>query len=261
LGSVVVLTLALLRLPAGATSRFKLGFGSLFVPLFGLAASERHLAEKAGQAVLPRRSLAEENERLRRENEELKILHQETEAALRENLRLRTLLGWSKASPWKVRLAHVIARDPANWWRTLHIDLGRRDGIRPEAPVLTAEGLVGRVAEVSETRSRVLLLGDPNCRVAALVLEGRQAVDTGIISGGSSVTDLSMVDLTYLSRGSGVKPGQSVVTSGLGGVFTNGIRIGQVVDSHSMEYGLYTDARVRLAVNLSQLEEVWVMMP
>ncbi len=257
----MVLTLALLRLPAGATAQFKLAVGSLFVPLFGLAESGRHLTDKAERTILPRRSLAEENEHLRRENEELKILRQEAEAALRENQRLRALVGWSKASPWKVRLARVIARDPANWWRTLHIDLGRRDGVRPEAPVLTADGLVGRVAEVSETRSRVLLLGDPNCRVAAMVLDGRQVVDTGIISGGSSVLDLSMVDLTYLAHGSGVKPGQAVVTSGLGGVFTNGLRIGQVVDAHSVEYGLYTDARVKLAVNLSQLEEVWVMMP
>ncbi len=261
MGSVLLLTLGLLRLPAGARAQFKVAVGTLFVPLFGLTGSGRHLAEKAGQALLPRRSLAEENERLRHENEELKLRGQEAEAALRENQRLRTLVGWAKATPWKGRLARVIARDPANWWRTLQIDLGRRDGVRPEAPVMTAEGLVGRVAEVSETRSRVLLLGDPNCRVAAVVLEGRQAVDHGIISGGSSVVDLSLVDLTYLSSGSAVKPGQMVVTSGLGGVFPNGIRIGQVVDSQSIEYGLYTDARVRLAVNLSQLEEVWVMTP
>ena len=257
----MLLTVVLLRLPAGATAHLKQGFGSLFVPLFGLAGSGRHLAEEAGQAVLPRRSLVEENDRLRRENEELKIFRQKAEATLRENERLRAQVAWARTAPWKIRLARVIARDPANWWRTLHIDLGRRDGIHPEAAVLTAEGLVGRVAEVGETRSRVLLLGDPNCRVAALVLEGRQAIDTGIISGGASVIDLSMVDLTYLSHGNSVKPGQAVVTSGLGGVFTNGIRIGQVVDAHSMEYGLYTDARVKLAVNLSQLEEVWVMMP
>ena len=179
---------------------------------------------------------------------------------LRENERLRALYGWTKVSPWKVKLARVIARDPANWWRNIHIDLGQRDGLRTDLPVLTADGLVGRVAEVGEARSRVVLVGDPNCRVAALALEGRVAVDNGVISGGSSVVDPSLVELSYLSRNSGLKPGQMIVTSGLGGVFPKGIPIGHLVDFRSIEYGLYTEARVKLAVNLNQLEEVWVMV-
>ena len=261
LGCVTGLTLILLWLPGPAASRCKLALGSVFVPLFGLAGSGQHLADKAGQTLLPRRTLAAENERLRRENAELRLRAHQVETVLRENERLRALFGWSRLSPWKVRLSRVIARDPANWWRNIHIDLGRRDGVRADLPVLTAEGLVGRVAEVSETRSRVVLVGDPACRVAALVLEGRQAVDNGVISGGSSVTDFSLVDLSYLSRSSGAKPGQAVVTSGLGGIFPKGIPIGRLVDSRQVEYGLYTDARVKLAANLSRLEEVWVMMP
>jgi rod shape-determining protein MreC len=259
LGTVLFVTLVLLRLPERSLSHFKAAIGSVFVPLFGLAGSSHRLAERAAQSVVPRQSLVAENERLRRQNGELLIRLQEAEAAARENERLRACFAWSRVNPSKLRLARVIARDPANWWRSLHIDLGRRDGLKPGLPVRAAEGLVGRVAEVSETRSRVALLGDPNCRVSALVLEGRQAVDTGVISGGSSVVDPSMVELSYLSRSSGVKAGQTVVTSDLGGNFPKGIPIGQVVDSRSIEYGLYTDARVKLAVNLTQLEEVWVM--
>ncbi len=48
--------------------------------------------------------------------------------------------------PWKLKLANVILRDPANWWRTLQIDLGSRDGVRENLPVLTPDGLVGRVS-------------------------------------------------------------------------------------------------------------------
>ena len=58
-------------------------------------------------------------------------------------------------------------RDPANWWRTVQIDLGSRDGIQTNQPVLTAEGLVGRVSSVSYVSSQVVLIGDPNCRVSA----------------------------------------------------------------------------------------------
>ena len=261
MGFVILLTLVLLRLPGRAILPFKVALGSVFVPLFGLSGSGQHLAHKAGQAVLPREGLASENEQLRQESAELKIRLLQTDAVLRENERLRALFGWAKVSPWKVKLARVIARDPANWWRNIHIDLGQRDGLRADLPVLTADGLVGRVAEVGEARSRVVLVGDPNCRVAALALDGKVAVDNGVISGGSSVVDPALVELSYLSRNSGLKPGQMIVTSGLGGVFPPGIPIGHLVDFRSVEYGLYTEARVKLAVNLNQLEEVWVKVP
>jgi rod shape-determining protein MreC len=71
-------------------------------------------------------------------------------------------------------------RDPANWWRTVQIDLGSRDGVTDNLPVLTADGLVGRVSSVGLTRSQVVLIGDPNCRVSALV--ENPAHDTGVIS-------------------------------------------------------------------------------
>jgi rod shape-determining protein MreC len=261
LGLVLLLTLVLLRLPERTTSHFKPAIGSVFVPLFGLAASGQRLAEKASQRLRSRESLAAENDRLRRDNSELLARLQQAEAVFRENERLRALHNWSRARQWKGLPARVIARDPSNWWRSLHIDRGRRDGLRPDQPVLAPEGLVGRVAEVSETRSRVVLLGDASCRVAALVLEGRQAVDNGVISGSASVVDPSMVELSYLARSTALKPGQAVVTSGLGDVFPKDIHIGRLVDARSVEYGLYTDARVKLAVNLNQLEEVWVMMP
>jgi rod shape-determining protein MreC len=139
------------------------------------------------------------------------------------------------------------------------------DSLIPNLPVLTADGLVGRVSEVSETRSRVLLVGDAGCRVAAAVLDEKKnagdPVDTGVITSGASVLDESMVELSYLRRASAVKPGQRVVTSGDGGIFPKGIHIGEVVDTRPAEFGVITIARVKLAVKMNLLEEIWVMMP
>jgi rod shape-determining protein MreC len=259
-GAIALLVLVLLRLPGSVSSRAKLAMGSLFVPLFGLSVSGQDLAGRAAILAQPKGRLAAEVERLRAENADLKLRLLQAENAFRENERLRALAGWAQSKQLKGKPAQVIARDPANWWRNISINLGRRDGVAPDMPVLTPDGLVGRVAETGETRSKVLLLGDPGCRVASLVQEGRQTVDSGIISGAASVTDVSLVDLSYLSRGSGVKPGQTVVTSGYGEVFPRGILIGHLVDFRPMEYGLYTDARVKLAVDLNRLEEVWVLM-
>jgi rod shape-determining protein MreC len=149
-------------------------------------------------------------------------------------------------------------RDPANWWRTVQIDLGSRDGLRENLPMLTAEGLAGRVSSVGLTRSQVVLIGDPNCRVSAIV--ENPAHDMGIVSA-SGPLDASLVNLTYLSGSASLKPGQNVITSGLGGVFPKGIPVGQVVDSRPVEFGLYTEARVKLSANLGALDQVWVLFP
>ena len=149
-------------------------------------------------------------------------------------------------------------RDPANWWRTVQIDLGSRDGLRENLPVITDAGLVGRVSSVSLTHAQVVLVGDPNCRVSALVENA--ARDMGVLIAGGTL-DTSLVELTYLASSANLKPGQSVITSGLGGIFPKGIPIGQIVDSRSVEYGLYTDARVKLNANLGSLEQVWVLFP
>jgi rod shape-determining protein MreC len=77
----------------------------------------------------------------------------------------------------------------------------------------------------------------------------------------SGPIDTSLVNLTYLASSANLKAGQSVVTSGLGGVFPKGIPIGQIVYSSSVEYGLYTEAQVKLNANLGSLEQVWVLFP
>jgi rod shape-determining protein MreC len=258
LGAVTLLALLILSLPPRVTARFRLAAGSLFLPLFGLANTAQQLPADLADTVLPRRELLQEIDRLNRENDRYKVLAMQADAIARENSQLRSLLGWQQHAPWKLKLANVIMRDPANWWRTVQIDLGSRDGIQTNLPVLTAEGLVGRVSAVGYSRSQVVLIGDPNCRVSALV--ENPAHDMGVVSAGG-LLDTALVDLTYLSGSASLKPGQNVITSGLGGVFPRGILIGQVVDSRPVEFGLTTEARVKLSADLGALEQVWVLFP
>ena len=256
---VVLIALVVFNLPSQTAAKFKLAIGSLFLPIFGLSASTQSAAEKAGNAVLPRTELMRQNEQLRRENTELRLRAATMDELARENAELRRNLAWQKTNPGKYKLARVIARDPSNWWRTIQINLGARDGIQANMPVRTIEGLIGKVSSVGATRSQVLLLGDPDLRVSALVQESRE---TGILfSRTASPLDNNMVDLTYLARMPAAKPGNVVVTSGDGGLFPRGIVIGQVVDLRPSENGLSTEARVKLAAKMTSLEEVWVMMP
>ena len=256
LGLIVLLTLVTLNLPSLTTARIKQGIGGLFLPLFGLASSSQQTADTLENVAVPRRELLRANEELRRKNDRLGLQAMQAEETARENVRLRQLLGWQSQTPWRLKLARVVLHEPANWWRTVQIDLGSRDGLRVNLPVLTTDGLVGRVSSVSLTRSQVTLLGDPNCKVSARV--ENESGDTGII-GASGPLETEVVELGYLSRNTNLKPGQLVLTSGVGGIFPAGIPIGRILDVQPGDYGLRSEARVKLAANLNALREVWVL--
>lgn len=260
LALVAVIALIIFNLPARTMSRVKLAISGTFLPLFGLAGSSQRALEKTGNVILPRSVLAKENEKLRLENERLRVQMMQNAELLRENSALRQALGWQKQTSWKLKLGRVIARDPANWWRTVTIDIGEKQGVRANLPVLTSDGLVGRVAVTSANRSLVLLLGDPNLRVGALVAD-KDVHEAGIIISTSAPLDNNMVDFQYFSNNTGIKPGQTVITSGDGGVFPKGIVIGQIVDLRNKSTELSTEARVKIAAELNSLEEVWVRLP
>jgi rod shape-determining protein MreC len=258
LGVVLLVVLLIFSLPQRATSRLKLAVSSLFLPLFGLLSTTQQLPVAAADAALPRSALLKEVGELQNTNQQLRIQMMQAATTALENDRLRAQVGWQQQTPWKLKLASIVMRDPANWWRTVQIDLGSRDGVRENLPVLTPDGLVGRVFAVGLTRSQVVLLGDPYCHVSALV--DNPAHDMGVISPGGPL-DSSIVELTYLSGNAVLKAGQNVVTSGEGGIYPRGIPIGQVVDAQTVEFGLYTEARVKLSVNLGALDQVWVLFP
>lgn len=257
LGSVTLAAVLVLNLPSSASSHLKRGVGSLFLPLFGLVSATQQLPGKAIDELTPRSQLLKEIENLRQENQQLKVQQLQANATAQENNSLRAAVGWQQQQPWKLKLARVVLRDPANWWNTIQIDAGTRDGVRENCPVLTSDGLAGRVSSAGYYRSQVVLLGDPNCRVSARV--ANPAHDIGILVASSPLPN-SLLDLTYLSSSANVKSGQQVVTSGEGGIFPAGIPIGQVVDARQEEFGLYTEARVKLSVNLGALNQVWILI-
>ena len=257
LGAVVLAAVVLLSLPASAASRLKLAVSSWFLPLFGLAGAAQQLPADLADSVLPRRELLQQIDRLRRENQQLKSQAVQSAAIARENDQLRSLIGWQKQVQWKLKPANVIMRDPANWWRTVQIDLGSRDGIQTNQPVLTADGLVGRISSVSYLNSQVVLIGDRDCRVSALVDNATH--DVGVLSLIDPL-DNTLVRMSHLTSGANLKAGQNIFTSGLGGIFPKGIPVGKVYDSQPIEYGLATEARVKLNANLGALEQVSVLI-
>jgi rod shape-determining protein MreC len=259
LALVCLIVFILFKLPEGTLAKAKLSISGLFLPLFGLAGSVNKATEKSASAIIPRSELVRQNEVILKENQELKFKLQQAEELARENARLRQMVAWQKVGPWKPVLGRIISRDPANWWRSVQVDRGSRDGVKVNCPVMVAEGLIGRVIAVSEMRCEVLLLGDPNLRVSVIIREtGESGV---IIANNTRPLENNMIDLAYLTRNSSVAPGQTVVTSGDGGFFPKGITVGRIVDTRSIDFGLSVEARVKLSAAMNSLEEVGILVP
>lgn len=254
---VLLAGLVLVNLSGPTGTRLKLWLSAVFYPLVGVTESASKGLEAAGARALPKEVLISENERLRKENDQLKLQIIQTQEIWRENNKLRDALVWQRSMPAQMKLARVIYRDPANWWRSATIDLGSKAGVVTNLPVVTAQGLVGRVEAVTQNQSRIVFLGDPACGVSAAV--ENEARSSGTISPADiSVLDESIVELTHLPKSSAIAAGQRVVTSGLGGVFPKGLPIGTILSTNLASFGLYLEAQVKLAVDVRELEYVWV---
>lgn len=170
-----------------------------------------------------------------------------------ENERLRGLLSFKKASRYKLIPAQVIARDSTNWHRTIIINKGARQGIKKDMPVIGPEGLVGKIIQVDNDLSRVMLMVDPNLKVSSLLQDSRE---TGIVEGSGRP---GLCKMKYLLPQTHAQPGDIVISSGLGGIYPKGIIIGRIKKIEKDSSGLYSYAWIEPAVNFSKLEEVLCM--
>ena len=245
-------------LPSRLNDQLKRVVGWFYLPVAGAADGVEEMGRRSRAYLTPRATLLAEIDRLRNDYQRLRVRELQSAQIHGENARLRELVDWKVQQAWDLKLARVIIEDPANWWRTVTLDLGDADGVRVDDPVLTEQGLVGKITSVVGGWSKVALLGDPSCRVAAML------GDTGfggiVTPSGQGAINRRMVELKHLPSEADLEPGMEVLTSGTGGVFPRGIPIGRLIDSQSYDFGLYSGARVRLRVDIDRLDQVWVIV-
>jgi len=172
---------------------------------------------------------------------------------LREAQVLYALLDFARARPENTYVAaSVIGRDPVPFLRFIQIDKGTDDGIRHGMPVVTQQGLVGRVDAVTAGAARVQLITDANVNVnVRLQSSGVDAMLSGSVTG--EVT-LNMVPQDVV-----LKPGELILTSGLGGNYPAGIVVGQVVTVRKRETDLFQTASIQPSVDLTNMPAVLVI--
>lgn len=194
----------------------------------------------------------DEASRLRREVGDLRRELLAAEEVYLENRRLKTLLRFKESTELPLLPARVVGRSASTWFRTLTLDKGSDDGVLRNSPVVTADGVIGRVYQVSPSASRVLLLTDTSSAVDAVVQRSRaQAIVEGRLA--------PLCRILYLARTDDAKPGDRVVTSGLGDVYPKGLLLGEIVSVEPVKGGVFRMAELRPSADFSRLEEVFVV--
>lgn len=254
---VSVIVLITLNLPVGMRQSLKRGTRDLLAPLQEMAASYTARFREAGNAIRARGTLPQQNRDLQQEVIRLQNRLSELEALREENFLLRKQLDFQQRSEWELAAGLVIARDISGWWQTVR--MLRPADISPgvERAVISSEGLVGRLTDISERTADVLLISDPACRVAVEI--GPNAAN-GILKGqGLSWKGQVICSVEFINKNMNLNRGDVVSTSGLGGVYPKGIPIGTLESITLDENGLHQSATVRPYADLGSLDVLFVV--
>lgn len=210
---------------------------------------------RAWDSYVALRHAREEVHRLRSRVDQLELERQQWQQAGAENQRLERLLGFAAGSPARAFVgARVVAvhLDPGGL-QLVTLDQGVAAGLRRMMPVVTADGVVGRINAVTAGTADVLLLVDRNSAIASRVERSRARATVRGMGG------MSLCRLDYALRADDLIEGDLLVTSGTDGVFPSGLPVGKVTRLRRQPYGLYQNADVVPAVDVTKLEEVLVI--
>jgi rod shape-determining protein MreC len=193
--------------------------------------------------------LEDENRRLRMQNAALMDQLNRYREGHIEGIRLRKLLNLSETLPNRAVAARVVDRSRTSLFKMILINKGTADGLRVGLPVLSEQGVVGRIIETAWHASQVLLLIDENSNIDALIQRSRAQ---GILQGAGAAG----CNLKYISRAEEVQVGDVVLSSGLARVFPKGLRLGTITGVSRTGEGLFQKIDVAPTVNFGKVEEV-----
>lgn len=199
--------------------------------------------------------LKAENEQLQEKNSKLEETLRELETIKAENQTLKEYLNLSeKYSDYKTVAADVISRDISNYSKTIVINAGTKSGIKENMTVIASEGLVGFVISATDTTSKVQTIVDSSSNTSSILSSSRDGVVCkGILEQNNNLKAV------YIPTDATIASGDSVETSGLGGIYPKGIHIGKISKVVNTTNLNDRYALIETAVNFNKLETVLVI--
>jgi rod shape-determining protein MreC len=198
-------------------------------------------------------SASEENEKLKRALDEALEKNRSMAEIESSNIRLKSILNLQQTAKFKLLTAQVIGQGHSPWFRSIIVDKGFESGVRKGLPVIVPSGVVGQIIETNRGSSKILLITDQNSAIDAIVQRTRAR---GIIEGEPG----GGFNFKYVLRKEDVIAGDTVVSSGLDGVFPKGLTIGWVSGVVKPISGVFQDVSVLPLMGLDKLEEVAIIL-
>ena len=200
-------------------------------------------------------NLKQENEELKQKNSELEQSLRELENIKSENETLKEYLDLTeKYGEYKPVPAYIINKDISNYSKTIVINVGSNDGIEENMTVIADQGLVGHVISVTSTTAKVRTIVDTSSSVSCLL----STTDESIVCKGT-LEEESALKAMYVPDDDGIIQGDSVETSGLGGIYPKGIHVGSIKRVVNTKNATDRYAIVETAVNFDKLDTVLVI--
>ena len=232
---------------AGKTDPALNGVRTVAAPFAVGTARAGHGAKTLWDYIFPGKTDVEELAHLQAENTRLKLENETLHNAEEEATRLRKALGFLAKVKRPLLSAEVLALLPAANTDTILLSRGTHDGVKVGSVARTADGLVGQVTEVGTNTSQVMLLSDASSGVGVLVrrIDPKTGVSkdkaVAVVRGRGRGQSLSVV---YLRREDDVRPGDTIISSGFGGVIPAGIPVGTITEIVTEKQGFVKSARV-----------------
>lgn len=243
LGSLAVLTLALDRTESPVTGATRNALTDLLAPAIHFLSQPTLATQNILDNWQNWQNVAAQNEKLRAENLQLRQWQTASAELLAENNALRDLLKLAPLDPKHFLSGRMIGNLAGSFSQTQFLDIGENDGVKKDMSVISGDGFVGRVMEVGNNTSRVMLVTDINSRIAVVSQKSREkAVAAG--------RNHSLIELRYLPQKSTLKVGELVLTSGDAKLIPAGMPVGRVVSVESNR------VLVKPSVNWSRLSHV-----
>jgi rod shape-determining protein MreC len=197
-----------------------------------------------------------ENQHLRAQVEQMQTELRDTRQKAAQADRLEKLLDLKEQTNYQTVTAQVIARDPSMWFDSVSIDKGRWAGVEINMPVVTSDGIVGRVVSTGPLNAQVMLVTDEKSGAGAIVGQLGTSNAVGSIKG---MGENGLLDLRYVSGLEKVQLGDTVYTTGQDGIYPSGFTVGQVVELHPGSATQPQTIHVRPSAGLDRLKEVTVL--
>ncbi len=253
----IVLVLVFFVVPNKVEFQMKGAARTLTLPAEGVISGLRYRIIDAVNALRGLGGMVESNIDLSEEVVRLQAERRAFESLERENRILREQLTFYRQSPFEMIPCEVISRGISGWWKTIRLSKGSHNGVEVDRAVVSPDGLIGKTVEVNRFSSEVLLLSDPSCKLSGRI--SRTGSFGVVFGGGLDIRGNPICQMEFINKDIPIRVGDEVVTSGLGGVFPEGILIGYIESVRKDELGLYQEALIVPKADLSIIEYVFAV--